>query len=125
LSDERGLFRVDHIKVAIRQIRGLLDDRTLADVQADLVTRLAFERLLQIVSEASRGVPEEWKASIAPNVNWRRMADLGNRLRHVYDAVDLAILWGIYTSDLDPLEAAIDAMIAAYGPIPRPPLRSP
>ncbi|RYE58446.1 MAG: DUF86 domain-containing protein, partial [Rhizobiaceae bacterium] len=113
LSNERGLFRVDHIKVAIGQIRGLLDGHSLADIQSDLIARLAFERLLQIISEASRGVPDEWKVSIAPAVNWRRLADLGNRLRHVYDAVDLGILWGIYTDDLDPLEAAIDAMIAA------------
>ena len=45
---------------------------------------------------------------------------LGNLLRHVYHHASVPILWAIYTNDLDPLEAAIDAMLAAHAS-PRPP----
>ena len=31
-------------------------------------------------------------------------------------AVELPTLWAIYENDLDPLEAAIDAMLAAHAP---------
>lgn len=58
---------------------------------------------------------------MAPEVDWRGAADLGNHLRHAYDAVDIKILWRICVDDLGPLERAVDAMIAAYGPMPSPP----
>ncbi len=113
------------MKLAIERIRALLADKSFADVQADYVSTAAFERMLEIISEASRHVPDEWKSALGGSVPWRSLADLGNRLRHVYDKTDLSILWTIYTDDLDPLEATIDAMIAAHGPIPQPPPQSP
>ena len=30
------------------------------------------------------------------------------------EQVDISVLWSVYSSDLDPLEAAIDAMLAAH-----------
>ena len=54
------------------------------------------------------------------------MADVGNIIRHAYDAVDLQTLWRIYQDDLDPLEGGHrrDARRAfAQGPFvlsPRP-----
>ena len=44
------------------------------------------------------------------------VAAFGNILRHEYDQLDLNILWDVYERDLDPLEAAIDAMLAAHAP---------
>jgi uncharacterized protein with HEPN domain len=43
------------------------------------------------------------------------VANLGNVLRHAYEQVNVDVLWSIYTDDLDPLEAAIDAILAAHG----------
>jgi uncharacterized protein with HEPN domain len=70
---------------------------------------------LEVVSEASRFVRDDWKTE-QPQVPWRQVADLGNRLRHVYRDVNPRALWAIYEHDLDPLEAAIDAMLAAHAP---------
>jgi uncharacterized protein with HEPN domain len=70
---------------------------------------------LLIISEAARSVPPGWKEEHGGSINWRGLEDLGNRLRHVYQHMNTAILWSIYEHDLDPLEAAIDAMLAAYG----------
>lgn len=93
-----------------------LRGRPYTEVEADLVVRAAFERFLEIASEASRKLPADWKDSFGPSLNWRGIADLGNRLRHAYHMTSLPILWSIYANDLDPLEAAIDAMIAAHAP---------
>ncbi|MEJ0013412.1 MAG: HepT-like ribonuclease domain-containing protein [Bauldia sp.] len=114
MTPERPQQRADDIKVRIRLIRRLLDGKSLNEVGADLVARAAFERFLEIISEASRHLPDDWKAE-HPEIEWRRIADIGNVMRHVYSAVDLSILWAIYERDLDPLEAAIEAMLAAYG----------
>jgi uncharacterized protein with HEPN domain len=42
---------------------------------------------------------------------WRRMADLGNRLRHAYHRVDPDVLWEIVERDLPALRLLLDRMI--------------
>jgi uncharacterized protein with HEPN domain len=125
LTPDRALHRASHIKESITDIRSLLRGVTFEQVSSDKSTRLLFERHLEIVSEASRGIPAEWQETFGPTVPWKDVANIGNILRHAYDGIDPKALWRIYTDDLDPLEAAIDAMIAAHGPIPRSPPRSP
>jgi uncharacterized protein with HEPN domain len=78
----------------------------------------AFERHLEVISEASREVPAAWKAKHGQAVPWPKVAGLGNLLRHVYQHVDGHILWDIYESDLPPLEDAIVAMLADPSRLP-------
>ena len=72
--------------------------------------RMAVERLFQIISEASRFIPEESKAS-EKDIPWQRMADLGNWLRHAYHRVDPDILWNIVENDLDALKRSVERMV--------------
>jgi uncharacterized protein with HEPN domain len=112
---DRAYWRLTDMKNAITQIRKLLDGKTSDDVATDIATRAAFERFLEIVSEASRHVPDEWKNEY-PYIEWRQISDLGNFIRHVYHRIDLDILWTIYTDKLDALEQVINALIARAGP---------
>jgi uncharacterized protein with HEPN domain len=73
--------RIAHIDAAIDNVRDVLADQTKATFTDSLMLRLAVERLLEIISEASRHIPSEMKAA-EPQINWRRLADLGNWLRH-------------------------------------------
>jgi uncharacterized protein with HEPN domain len=73
-----------------------------------------FERFLEIPSEASWSIPDEWKQEFGPSIPWRQVADLGNVLRHAYHRTDLLLLWSVYENDLGPLETAIDAILAAH-----------
>jgi uncharacterized protein with HEPN domain len=98
------------MKNAILEIRKLLTDKTSDAVVTDMATRAAFERFLEILSEASRHVPENWKGE-HQDIPWRQIADLGNFIRHVYHQIDLDVLWTIYTDDLDPLERVVDFLL--------------
>ena len=113
MKSDRPLSRLEDIKNGIGQIRRLLAGKTVDEVRADSVAWAAFERFLEILSEASRHIPDGWKAE-QPQIAWRQVADLGNRLRHVYRDVNPEALWNIYLNDLDPLEAAVDAMLTAH-----------
>jgi uncharacterized protein with HEPN domain len=73
--------RIAHIDAAIDNVRDVLAAQTKATFTDSLMLRLAVERLLEIISEASRHIPSEMKAA-EPQINWRRLADLGNWLRH-------------------------------------------
>lgn len=98
----------------IAEIEDVLKDVTLDSFAADRRTRLLTERLLEIVCEASRRIPETVKAE-APEIDWQRMVDVGNRLRHAYHATDAGILWDIIANHLPPLKAFVRARTRATG----------
>ena len=110
-----AIDRLHHIKNAIDVARSGVRGLTLDAVEADSFLAGGLSYQLLVVSEAARNIPGEWK-SLEPSINWRGVEDLGNRLRHTYQHTSIAILWTIFQNDLDPLEAAIDRMIAAHDP---------
>lgn len=109
----RTIFRLRDIKDAIDRIRKLLGGKTFDDMYSNSDIRAAYERYLEIASEASRHIPDELKQTHGAGIPWRNVADLGNVLRHTYHRSDAKALWEVYVTELDDLEAAVDAMITA------------
>jgi uncharacterized protein with HEPN domain len=68
--------RISHIATAIDDIRAIVAEQTQESFAENLVVRMAVERFLEIISEASRFIPPEMKARDR-TINWRRLADLG------------------------------------------------
>ncbi len=94
----------------IERIRLWTSGHTLATYRANLMLRDAVERCLERISEASRRLPQEVKAS-QPHIPWRKVADIGNVLRHEYDDVADAEVWRIVVDDLSVLRSAVQSMI--------------
>ena len=88
----------------------MIDGADLGSYRTDLKLRLAVERCVEIVSEASRHIPDAEKARFG-DVPWPEIAAIGNRLRHEYGRVDDAIMWGIATRSLPQLRPVVVAMI--------------
>ena len=63
----------------------------------------------EIISEASRHIPLDVKARY-PEVPWPDVAAIGNILRHVYDRVDLRVLWETAVDEIPALIASVPAM---------------
>jgi uncharacterized protein with HEPN domain len=72
------------------------------------------ERAAQIISEAVRTLPSEITARY-PEVEWTKIAGIGNILRHEYERVDPAIMWDIATIELPKLETIVRRMLADLG----------
>jgi len=92
---DRVVYRLGDIIDAIDQIDRLLRAKAFSDLQRDPFAKAAFERFLEIISEASRHIPTSMQES-APAIEWRRIADLGNHLRHTYNRIDAELLWNLY-----------------------------
>jgi uncharacterized protein with HEPN domain len=88
---------------AIERIRPLCDDRLLETFEADWQSQWLVQRGLEIISEASRHLPEELKARY-PAIPWRKVAGIGNILRHDYGHVAAPILWTLVRTNLPDLE---------------------
>ena len=98
---------LDHAWEAVEMVR----NRSRADLDTDRMLNLALVRLSEIVGEAATRIPEAFR-SRHPQVPWRDVADLRNRLIHGYDTVNFDILWTIVQDDLPPLIEQLEAIIA-------------
>ena len=108
---DRALYRLGDMKDSISKIMRLLVDKTFEDILFDEVVRAAYERYLEVLSEASKHIPDDWKAE-HPKIEWHNIVNLGNHLRHAYHKTDYEILWNIYESQLGALEDAVDNLMA-------------
>ncbi|MGP0094418.1 MAG: DUF86 domain-containing protein [Xanthobacteraceae bacterium] len=102
--------RLEHILNCIANLEKIFANTTEKAFADDPFLRAAAERFFEIISEASRHIPDELK-SRETQINWRRMADLGNWLRHAYDQVDTEILWSIARNDLAPLKVFVERLV--------------
>jgi uncharacterized protein with HEPN domain len=73
------------------------------------------ERCIEIVSEATRHIPQAMKAEY-PDIPWHQIAGIGNVLRHDYDLVDDHITWDVAKTHFPHLRAVAVAMLAKLPP---------
>lgn len=76
----------------------------------DWTMRRAAERGVEIISEASRRLPEALKAR-RPDIPWNKVKAIGNIFRHEYERVSSKVLWDLIRVDLQPLRAALQALL--------------
>jgi uncharacterized protein with HEPN domain len=76
---------------------------TLQSLESDKRKRWLVERGIEIISEASRHLPEGLKAR-HPEIPWSKVAGIGNVPRHEYERVAHDVLWRVVNDDLPPLE---------------------
>ncbi|HKS89171.1 MAG TPA: HepT-like ribonuclease domain-containing protein [Stellaceae bacterium] len=106
------LLRLADIQEAIKGIVGLTANGSYDSFARDWAMQRAVERALEIISEASRHIPDEYK-TLAPHIPWRQIAAIGNLLRHEYQRTDSSAVWNIVVEHVPSLERAVDRLIAA------------
>ena len=92
-----------HIDLAANFAAGF--DR--ASFKDDIRTVYAVTRCLEIISEASRRLPDDLKAR-HPAIAWKQMAGAGNVYRHDYEDVAAEFVWETVGRALPPLRGVIE-----------------
>ncbi len=100
-------YLVDIIE-AIEHVREKAGASLLEDFKRDWEQQWIVQRGLEIVSEASRHLSEPLKAR-HPAIPWRKIAGIGNVLRHEYRQVSPPLLWEVVRDHLLPLDQACRA----------------
>jgi uncharacterized protein with HEPN domain len=70
----------------------------------------AVKYALLRISEAAHRLGDT-AAELCPDVPWRDIRGIGNRLRHAYDTIDAGLIWLVVKRDLVPLKTAIEAAL--------------
>jgi uncharacterized protein with HEPN domain len=107
--------RLADIIEAAERLRQLLADTPLDRFDTDWQMQWLVERGIEIISEASRHLPDDLKAR-HPHIPWRKVAGIGNVLRHDYGRVAAPILWSLVRDHLSPLEQACRIEFTASQP---------
>lgn len=97
-DEVRLLHMLDHALEAVEMCRG----RTRQDLDSDRMLNLAMVRLIEVVGEAANRVSKS-KQELHPEIAWREIISMRNRIIHGYDTVDFEILWAVIQDDLPTL----------------------
>ena len=106
--------RLRDMLAAIDAAAEMIEGQDLAAYRSDLKLRLAIERCVEIVSEASRFVPDDDKERF-PEVPWVEIAAIGDKLRHEDNRIDDVIIWRVASSSLPTLRPVIVCILADEG----------
>ncbi len=80
------------IVAAMDSIERFVEGMTSEQFQQDDKTASAVIRKFEIIGEASRNIPEEVKLR-HPDVPWKEMAGMRDRLIHAYFGIDYNLVW--------------------------------
>ena len=96
---------------AIMEIESFFTEQTkdFSNYQADIRTRRAVERNVEIIGEAMNRI---LKADDTITIsNSRKLVDVRNRIIHGYDSVSDDIIWGIVIKHLPILQTEIEKLL--------------
>ena len=106
MSKRDPTLLLEDVTISIEKIERYMDSLTMNGFKADEKTVDAVVRNLEIIGEAVRQIPSEFKEKHS-NVSWNQIAGLRNRIVHDYFGLDLEMIWHIVTSDLPELKKKI------------------
>lgn len=107
-----------------REYRDYLEDiLTAIDETAEFTNNLSFEmfahdrktinaviRSLEVLGEAAKRISDDLRAK-APEVPWKYMAGMRDKLIHEYFNVDLRIIWEVVKTELPPVRPHIQFLL--------------
>jgi uncharacterized protein with HEPN domain len=100
------------IMETIARVELIVRGKSFQDFEASWQLRWLIQRALEIISEASRSIPDEI-ANTRPEIPWRKVRGIGNVLRHEYEGLSDRIIWNVVIDELPRLKAAVEALAAA------------
>jgi uncharacterized protein with HEPN domain len=96
----------DLLKHILDEVDFLLTEASKLDENSylgDEKTKRAFARSFEIIGEAAKQFPEEFKTANS-HIEWKSMARMRDRLIHHYFGVDYELVWNTVCEDIPRLK---------------------
>jgi len=101
----------EHILAETEYLTNASAGTSRAAFLADETLKRAFVRSLEIIGEAVKQIPDDFRAGY-PLVEWRKMAGTRDKLIHDYLWVDYELVWDIVESKIAELRRAMEEIVA-------------
>ncbi len=101
---------VQDILDSINDIGNFIDGVDFEEFIRDKKTIYSVIRAIEIIGEATKNVPEQIRKKY-PDVPWKKMAGIRDRLIHEYFGVDLEILWSTAKKDVPQLKIPVSKVL--------------
>jgi len=101
---------LEDIQTAMNRISEYIYDFTFIDFKKDYKTVDAVIRNFEIIGEASKNIPNEFKEKYT-DIPWSEMYLLRNRVSHEYFGIDYEIIWDIASNYLPENKLQIDEIL--------------
>lgn len=98
------------IREAMDSIELFVSGMTFQQFLADKKTTSAVLQKLQVIGEAAKAIPSEIRAE-HPEVPWKEMGGMRDRLIHAYFGVDFGLVWAAITERFPVLRPAVERML--------------
>ncbi len=98
-----------------RQAVAAIADKERGDLDSDFVLAAALERFIEVIGETASKVSTATRAT-APQVPWRQIVGMRNRLVHGYASVDHDIVWDVVSDDLAGVIQAPEELLQDMAP---------
>ncbi len=117
MSGSRDLLDyLDDMIVNCRLARSFTEGLSFQQFESDRKTTYAVIRALEILGEAAKHIPNETR-SVFPNVPWRDISGMRDKLIHAYSNVNHAVVWRTVHEDLATLESELIAVQQALSEV--------
>ena len=110
MKRDHKLFIKDIIS-AMKSIEEFVEGLSLDEVREDDKTSSAVIRKFEIIGEATRHVPDKLKEKY-PDIPWKRMAGMRDRLIQAYFGVDYRLVWEAIKIDIPELKPRFQEILA-------------
>jgi len=108
---EDDSIRLRHILDAASEAVSFIEGQYRKNLDTDRKLNLSLVRLLEIIGEAARGITNEFQRD-HPELAWKSMVGMRDRLIHGYFDINLDILWETVRNDLPPLIDKIEKILS-------------
>ena len=98
------------IAESIEDAQGFVRGYGFEDFKTDKKTVYAVVRAIEVIGEAAKNIPDSIRSKY-PDIPWKDMAGMRDKLIHAYFGVDLEVLWKTVQQDLPSLKTMISQML--------------
>jgi uncharacterized protein with HEPN domain len=104
---------IEDILDGMNKAEALLEGVSYSRFETDFRINFAVVRALEIIGEAAKRLPDDLRQRY-PDIPWKGMAGMRDRIIHGYDNVDFQIVWEVIKRDIPQIKPKIELILKEY-----------